>query len=204
MVRAVVVAGAVVALGAGLAAAGAAAGGVPSGAGAAPRTVAVAPGPADVPGDLPGGLPGDLPGGDRARPVLQAPLDPPVIVARPFDAPAEPWAPGHRGVDLATGPARPVRAPGAGLVTFSGTVVDRGVVTITHGDGLRSSLEPVVPAVRAGQRVLPGQVVGAVASTPGHCAPSTCLHWGLRRGETYLDPMRWVLDRGPVVLLPGE
>jgi hypothetical protein len=60
----------------------------------------------------------------------------------------------------------------------------------------------VVPGVAVGQRVLAGQAVATVASVPGHCAPSTCLHWGLRRGETYLDPMRWVLDRGPVVLLP--
>jgi murein DD-endopeptidase MepM/ murein hydrolase activator NlpD len=135
--------------------------------------------------------------------ALQPPLDPPVTVARPFDGPAQPWAAGHRGVDLATQPARTVRAPAAGVVTFSGTVVDRGVVTITHDDGLRSSMEPVVPAVVAGQRVLAGQAVATVASVPGHCAPATCLHWGLRRGETYLDPMRWVLDRRPVVLLPG-
>jgi murein DD-endopeptidase MepM/ murein hydrolase activator NlpD len=130
-------------------------------------------------------------------------LDAPITVARPFDGPPQPWAPGHRGVDLATGPVQTVRAPAGGVVTFSGTVVDRGVLTILHDDGLRSSLEPVVPGVTAGQRVLAGQAVATVASTPGHCAPSTCLHWGLRRGDTYLDPMRWVLDRGPVVLLPG-
>jgi murein DD-endopeptidase MepM/ murein hydrolase activator NlpD len=140
---------------------------------------------------------------EQARPVLTPPLDAPLTVARPFDAPAQPWAPGHRGVDLLAAPLRTVRAPAAGRVTFSGTVVDRGVLTITHDDGLRSSLEPVVPSVVVGQRVLAGQVVATVASTPGHCAPSTCLHWGLRRGETYLDPMRWLLDRGPVVLLPG-
>jgi murein DD-endopeptidase MepM/ murein hydrolase activator NlpD len=141
---------------------------------------------------------------DDATPRLRPPLDAPVVVARPFDGPAERWAPGHRGVDLATQPVRTVRAPGAGVVTFSGTVVDRGVVTITHDDGLRSSLEPVVPGVAAGQRVRSGQAVATVASVPGHCVPATCLHWGLRRGETYLDPMRWVLDRGPVVLLPGR
>jgi murein DD-endopeptidase MepM/ murein hydrolase activator NlpD len=89
------------------------------------------------------------------------------------------------------------------VVTFAGTVVDRGVVTVTHPDGLRSSLEPVTWSVAPGQRVLRGQVLGTVAPTAGHCAPATCLHWGLRHGETYLDPMRWVLDRGPIVLLPA-
>jgi murein DD-endopeptidase MepM/ murein hydrolase activator NlpD len=140
---------------------------------------------------------------ERAGPVLAPPLDAPITVAHPFDAPPQPWAPGHRGVDLVASPLQAVRAPAGGVVTFSGTVVDRGVVTITHDDGLRSSLEPVVPSVAVGQRVLAGQVVATVASTPGHCAPSTCLHWGLRRGDTYLDPMRWLLARPPIVLLPG-
>ena len=135
-------------------------------------------------------------------PTYVTPLDPPVVVARPFDAPPQPWAAGHRGVDLAAHPGQVVRAPAGGVVSFAGTVVDRGVVTMTHADGLRSSLEPVTPSVRTGQRVLRAQSVGAVAGIAGHCAPATCLHWGLRRGETYLDPMRWVLDRGPVVLLP--
>jgi murein DD-endopeptidase MepM/ murein hydrolase activator NlpD len=124
------------------------------------------------------------------------------VVARSFDGPAQPWAAGHRGVDLAADPGRAVRAPSAGVVLFAGTVVDRGVVTVAHDDGLRSSLEPVRWSVDRGQRVVRGQVVGSVAAGPGHCAPATCLHWGLRRGETYLDPMRWVLGRGPVVLLP--
>ncbi len=150
---------------------------------------------------------GETSSGERASAggvarVLAPPLDAPVVVAAPFDAPAQPWLPGHRGVDLAAHVGQLVRAPAAGTVTFSGTVVDRGVLTITHADGLRSSLEPVVPGVRVGQRVLPGQVVASVGAARGHCAPATCLHWGLRRGETYLDPMRWVLHRGPIVLLP--
>jgi len=135
-------------------------------------------------------------------PVFTSPLDGPPVVVRPFDGPPQPWAPGHRGVDLAARPGQAVRSPGPGVVTFAGTVVDRGVVTVTHADGLRSSLEPVAPSVGPGDRVLPGQVVGTVQDVPGHCAPGTCLHWGLRRGDAYLDPMVWVLGPGPVVLLP--
>ena len=112
------------------------------------------------------------------------------------------WGSGHRGVDLSARPGQPVLAPEAGVVSFAGTVVDRGVVTVTHAGGLRSSLEPVSWSVRRGQPVARGQVVGSVAGNPGHCAPATCLHWGLRRGEAYLDPLRWVVGRGPVVLLP--
>ena len=152
-----------------------------------------------------GGPAPEVDGGDATPTTTYAvPLDAPWVVARPFDAPAQVWAAGHRGVDLAAHPGQVVRAPQSGVVTFAGTVVDRGVLTVTHADGLRSSLEPVQGSVRVGQRVLRGQVVGAVAAVPGHCAPATCLHWGLRRGATYLDPMRWVLDRGPIVLLPAD
>ena len=32
---------------------------------------------------------------------MRSPLDVPISVATPFDPPAQPWLPGHRGVDLA-------------------------------------------------------------------------------------------------------
>ncbi|WP_298459770.1 M23 family metallopeptidase [uncultured Cellulomonas sp.] len=147
---------------------------------------------------------GSLPGAPGAVPAraYAPPLDAPLVVVRDFDGPPQPWAAGHRGVDLAADPGQTVRAPQGGVVTFAGTVVDRGVVTVTHDDGLRSSLEPVRWSVGLGQRVVQGQVVGSVSQAAGHCAPATCLHWGLRRGESYLDPMRWVTGRGPIVLLP--
>jgi hypothetical protein len=34
-----------------------------------------------------------------------------------------------------------------------------------------------------------------------HCAPRTCLHWGVRLGSRYVDPLT-LLGRGPPVLLP--
>ena len=89
-----------------------------------------------------------------------------------------------------------------GTVSFSGVVVGRGVVTITHPDGVRSSLEPVDPLVRVGDRVTTGQAVGLVSGAPGHCAPAVCLHWGVRRGATYLDPLGLLRGFGPIVLLP--
>ena len=121
-----------------------------------------------------------------------------------FTAPSAPWGPGHRGVDLAADVAAVVLAPRSGTVTFAGTVVDRGIVTVSHGDGLRSSLEPLEWSVHAGDRVERGEPIGVVQAVPGHCAPATCLHWGVRRGETYVDPLALVARArpGPVVLLP--
>lgn len=156
------------------------------------RTAAPAPGPAA------GGVP------QRARPagayVLPIQGDPAPV--RGFDAPEAPWAAGHRGVDLAAAVGQDVLAPGDGTVAFAGTVVDRGVITIAHPDGLRSSLEPVAWTVGTGAHVARGQVVGTLQSVAGHCSPTSCLHWGVRRGELYLDPVSLLAVAGPVILLP--
>lgn len=139
---------------------------------------------------------------DRPGIVYGLPLAGDPIVVRPFDAPAAAWAPGHRGVDLAGTEGQPVLAPASGIVTFAGTVVDRGVVTIIDPTGLRTSLEPVLWSVGAGTRVQRGDPVGTIQAVAGHCAPATCLHWGVRRGDVYLDPLLLVHPIGPVVLLP--
>lgn len=123
-------------------------------------------------------------------------------LVHPFRAPAQPWAPGHRGVDLTCAVGQDVLAPADGTVAFVGTVVDRSVVTIAHPDGLLSSLEPVLGSVDPGARVLRGQVVGTLQAVAGHCAPASCLHWGVRRTDRYVDPME--LLAGPVILLPDR
>jgi murein DD-endopeptidase MepM/ murein hydrolase activator NlpD len=137
----------------------------------------------------------------RSGPVVEYRLPVDDVVVRRFERPAHRWSPGHRGIDIEAPAATPVRAPGDGVVTFSGTVVDRGVLTIEHPDGLRSSLEPLVDAVPAGTRVHAGVVVGAVADGGTHCAPGDCLHWGVRRGEVYLDPFTLLPGASPIVLL---
>lgn len=131
------------------------------------------------------------PVGDGARPPLVA----------PFDAPEERWGPGHRGIDLGTARGEPVRAVDAGEVTHRGRIADRGTVTVTHANGVRSTYEPVDSAVRVGDRVRRGETIGRVGDEPGHCAPAACLHLGAKRGPTYLDPLGFFGARR-VVLLP--
>ncbi|WP_460352449.1 M23 family metallopeptidase [Actinoallomurus acanthiterrae] len=130
----------------------------------------------------------------------QWPLRPPPPVLRRFDPPAHPWEAGHRGVDLAAPPGRPVFATGAGRVTFAHDLAGRGVVTITHG-ALRTTYLPVRPVVRPGQIVAAGARIGVVEAVLGHCGQESCLHWGLLRGGSYLDPLS-LLGLGPVRLLP--
>ena len=147
-------------------------------------------------------------------PGVQAAAAPPSVVAlwalplagdpvltRPFDRPPAPYAAGHRGIDLAGSAGQPVVAAGAGVVAFAGLVAGRPVVSVQHADGLRTTYEPVQPGVAAGQAVARGAALGVLV--PGHagCPVVACLHWGLRRGETYLDPL-WLLRPPRVRLLP--
>ena len=131
-----------------------------------------------------------------------APVEGPVVVLRGFDPPAEPWLPGHRGVDLDAEVGDPVLAAGAGTVTWAAPVAGRGVVVVEHPDGRRTTYEPVDPTVTFGDTVAVGDPIGVLAAGAGHCGgvPS-CLHWGLRRDADYLDPML-LLRRGRPVLLP--
>ena len=46
-----------------------------------------------------------------------------------------------------------------------------------------------------------GGVIGTLQRSSSHCFPRSCLHWGLRRGEAYLDPLTLV-GAGPIRLLP--
>lgn len=124
------------------------------------------------------------------------------VVTRPFDPPRTPYGPGHRGVDLAGAPGQPVFAAGAGTIGYAAPLAGRGVVTVVHLGGLRTTYEPVAAAVQVGQLVPVGHPIGALE--PGHrgCPVAACLHWGLLEGEVYLDPMS-LLGLGPIRLLPS-
>jgi murein DD-endopeptidase MepM/ murein hydrolase activator NlpD len=125
----------------------------------------------------------------------------PARVVRAFDPPAAPWLSGHRGVDLAAAPGVVVSSSGAGQVVYSGVLAGRGVVSVRHPDGLRTTYEPVTPSVIAGDAVGVGSSLGVLE--PGHpgCPVAACLHWGLRRDDLYLDPLA-LLGLGRVRLLP--
>jgi murein DD-endopeptidase MepM/ murein hydrolase activator NlpD len=129
------------------------------------------------------------PGGSASGTGFQPPVVPPLRVTRRFDGPARPWLPGHRGVDLAVMPGATVWAAGPGEVVFAGPVAGRSVVSIQHASGLRTTYEPLIPAVHRGDVVATGDPIGTVA--PGHpgCPSAACLHWGLRRDSEYLDPL---------------
>jgi hypothetical protein len=138
----------------------------------------------------------------RAATEWSWPLQGSPTVVRGFDPPATPWGAGHRGVDLEGAAGEAVLSAGAGVVTYAGQLAGRGVVTVTHADGLRTTYEPVEPTVTVGDAVAAGEVLGRLAEGHASCgAGRACLHWGLLRGQTYLDPLT-LLSPGHVRLLP--
>lgn len=136
---------------------------------------------------------------------LDWPLRPRPAVVRGFDAPRPDWQRGHRGVDLASTAGRPVYAAGTAVVVFAGQAGGVPVVSLAHPGGLRTSYEPVTAAVRAGQPVAAGSVIGTLE--PGHpgCAAPACLHWGAMWGSAsradYVDPVG-LLAGTPIRLKP--
>jgi murein DD-endopeptidase MepM/ murein hydrolase activator NlpD len=133
---------------------------------------------------------------------FRSPVPLPLTVVTPFFAPERRFGPGHRGVDLAVPAGSPVRAAGSGTVVFAGSVAGRSVVSIEHEGGLRTTYEPLTPAVAAGARVTAGDVIGTLDAGHAGCPGLDCLHWGARLPDrVYLDPLL-LLGTWPVRLWP--
>jgi murein DD-endopeptidase MepM/ murein hydrolase activator NlpD len=118
-----------------------------------------------------------------SAPVSAAPCwRPPVAaaVADPFRQPDCPWCPGNRGIEYATTLGDDVTSVAAGTVSFAGSIAGvRYVVVdlsnhwrVTYGNLSHSELQ-------VGEVVVTGMVVGSAARA---------FHFGLRDGDTYIDP----------------
>ncbi len=141
------------------------------------------------------------PAGRAARtPTWAWPIAPPHQIVRGFVAPASPYGAGHRGIDLAAAPGTLVTAPADGTVLWAGRIVDRGVVSIDHGGGIRSSVEPVEPLVVRGQPVRRGEPIARVATGGTH--PPGVLHLGARTAAGYVSPLTFLGGLQRAVLLP--
>jgi len=124
----------------------------------------------------------------------------PFRLERPFVAPPHAYGPGHRGVDLRPLDGDEVVAPAPGVVAFSGAVAGRGILTIDHGDGLVTTLEPIDSGLTAGTPVAGGDPVGVV-SLGGHADPGV-LHFGVRLDGEYINPLLLLGGVPRAVLLP--
>lgn len=132
-------------------------------------------------------------------PRWRPPIRGTVTVRRGFDPPRHRWSRGHRGVDLVAHPGSVIQAAGSGRVVFAGRIAGRGVISIEHAPGVRTTYEPVRADVSAGQLVRAGDAIGRLSPDRRH---RDSLHWGLRIRDGYADPMR--LLRARPVLKPAR
>jgi murein DD-endopeptidase MepM/ murein hydrolase activator NlpD len=95
----------------------------------------------------------------------------------------------HNGVDYSAPPGAPVATVAPGTVTFAGWTNGGGrTVRVRHNNGYESEyLHLSAIAVRGGQHVSQGDLVGKVGSTGLATGPH--LHYGLRRNGRYVNPV---------------
>lgn len=123
----------------------------------------------------------------QAPPVLEEPdrrvqYEPPVVAAvvDAFRPPSTFAGSGNRGLEYDTVAGQAVVASAEGTVVFAGQVGGSNHVTVRHSDGLRTSYSQLDQIfVRMGDTVAAQQQLGAA---------TVDFHFGVRVGETYLDP----------------
>ncbi|MCZ7536700.1 MAG: peptidoglycan DD-metalloendopeptidase family protein [Acidimicrobiia bacterium] len=116
-----------------------------------------------------------------------APVDGPIV--EHFDPPLVRWGAGHLGVDYRVVPGSAVTAAGSGTVAFAGQVAGSLHVVVVHPGGLRTSYSFLSAVeVRRGQTVSRGDAVGR-SGGEGSGHGTGVLHFGLRLGESYVDPL---------------
>jgi len=112
--------------------------------------------------------------------VVEAPI------IDPFRPPACRWCAGNRGVEFGSEAGAVVRSPTAATVVYAGVVAGMPWVTLDTGIE-RITIGGVDAIVHLGDRVRQGQMLGVSTAT---------VHVGVRRGDDYLDPARWLSTSG--------
>lgn len=97
----------------------------------------------------------------------------------------------HTGLDLSSPDGNPVTATADGLILFAGRWFGYGkLVTISHGFGMTTRYGHMSRvAVRVGQRIKKGDIIGYVGSTGRATGPH--LHYEVRLNDQPLNPMRF-------------
>lgn len=100
----------------------------------------------------------------------------------------------HAGEDYGAVAGTPVYAPAGGAVALAEPLFVRGnAVILDHGNGVLTGYWHLSElAVKAGERVTPGQLIGKVGSTG--LSTGAHLHWELRVAGLAVDPLQWVED----------
>jgi murein DD-endopeptidase MepM/ murein hydrolase activator NlpD len=109
------------------------------------------------------------------------------------------WGVLHAGVDLAAASGTPIHAVGAGTIVAAGWAYSGyGIsVVVDHGNGyLTHYAHQSKVAVKVGQKVAVGQVIGYEGSTGDSTGPH--LHFEVHKGALWnqINPAPWLKARG--------
>lgn len=99
----------------------------------------------------------------------------------------------HNGVDMAAPANTPIYAARGGLIITTAYQKDGAgnYVQIDHGDGYRTIYMHMIQyVVRAGDYVVPGQIIGYVGSTG--LSSGNHLHFGISKNGVYVNPMEYI------------
>jgi hypothetical protein len=112
-------------------------------------------------------------------------------VVRPFGPASGPYgAGGHAGIDIALARGSEVRASSQGTVSFAGPTPVGICVSILHPGGFKTTYVSLgSAAVRRGQELQAGQVIGRSDGSLDHSCSSPHLHFGMFMGGVAVDPL---------------
>lgn len=98
----------------------------------------------------------------------------------------------HKGVDISVPPGTPIIAPADGVVTYVGREWDYGLmICLDHGHGFSTAYGHLKElAVRPGDKVRTGQVIGTVGVTGNSTGPH--LHYEVRIQGNPVNPFRYI------------
>jgi hypothetical protein len=111
----------------------------------------------------------------------------------------------HGGLDIGSDSGTSVRSSVSGQVSFAGRVpagegAQAFAVTVLTADGLRVTYLPLRSvSVHRGENVSGGEPLGVLDASGDASAAQSHLHFGVRRGDTQLDPASFLGSASPQV-----
>jgi murein DD-endopeptidase MepM/ murein hydrolase activator NlpD len=99
----------------------------------------------------------------------------------------------HDGIDISATPGATVRAASAGTVdSVADDVLMGTTIVISHRDGYHTTYANLQskPAVKAGDSVTAGQIIGYVGNTG--ISTGAHLHFGISYAGTYVNPLAYI------------